>query len=238
MNETDEGKGPRNTPAVVNCDSLEVAQNVIKSMRSLRLGKKNYSQLDSIFLVSTNDLNSVIKKESTTYNSEIRKKQNIEDLLTASLQIPQQPQQSSPVRAPVIQSKTRQIQNDDDDHFLSSDEDDDSPKKGPRSHHQKKNIKPVAPVRNTSNQDDQEDLDLLQDDDDGDLFHGFVPPSSNNKSKSNRKNNELSSSISSNSSQILGDNGNSQGSGLAKKGITIKPGQAIRVNPVRKDKKS
>jgi hypothetical protein len=237
MNETDEGKGSRNSPAVINCDSLEVAQNVIKSMRSLRSGKKNYSQLDSVFLVSSKDLNSVIKKESTTYNTEIRKKQNIEDLLTASLQISQQPQQSSPVRAAVIQA--RQIQNvdDDDDHFLSSDEDDNSPKKGPRSHQRKKNIKPIAPVRNTSNQDDQEELDLLQDDDGDDLFQGFVPPSSN-KSKANRKNNELNSSINSNSSQILGDNGNSQGSGLAKKGITIKPGQAIRVNPVRKDKKS
>jgi hypothetical protein len=204
------------THPVVKLDSFEVAQMVIRSVRCISHGKTNYQSCDrNQTILNSKDLNTLINQKKTEYDSYSERKDHIDQLLTQSI-----PAESHfPLDEKLENLEENCAYSSSDEEIYSKDHGEKKSRVTPVTHTGK-------PVFNPSD----DDL-FLHDDDEEDnaiLFKHFIPPSKDGKNSSVL---EFSSDR----------KGKTHSGDLAlasvKKGIIIKPGQAIRVNPVKKTKK-
>lgn len=223
-------------------ESFEVAQTVITSLRAKRMNKKNYQQYDETDsnnpLINIQDLDSLIQKQKLHHEEFNKNKIKVETLLDQSLVPPSLPSMESPSLYSdnnTINSFEAYNHNESkgryqppptfsshlDDFDEDSDDDLDSQQKQQRmkanhNHQYQGHLKPsAAPIPAADDFFDADD-----DDDEGLFSSDFVPPSKTNRSSQNG--NSLSSSKINSKSDVAAS--------ALKKGIIIKPGQAIRVN--------
>eukprot|EP01031_Cornospumella_fuschlensis_P038605 gene38605-46933_t len=228
---------PRST-FVVGIENIEVASSVIRSLRSSAGSQKRYQQHardDNVLVEGVSQLNTVIGKEKDKIFEENQKQQKISDAITnfdgsmmLSLDSPMGKSTMSGSQH-FTRSPGKQVRSELSD---SDDEKDISSKYVQQKHRRNTNQR--------SNNDDSEDDDLLDNDEDNSaLFKDFVPPSqatsSRSKDLSGSSNKAFTSKLLSGSS--LGGTTAALDSAATKSGITIKPGQAIRVKPSSKNKK-
>lgn len=211
---------------VEGLDSFEIAQQVIHSLRATRMNKKNYQQLeDNLQGIGIQELNTLIQKEKVHYEEYNKNKIKVESMLDQSLQAPsihsvdssilsdyeEKPRYQPP---PLLSSQVDDFDEDSDDELDSQQK-----QQIMKANHQsyQGHLKPTA-SKPTHAADDFFDVD--DDDDEGLFSSDFIPPSKGNRSSESSVN-KAPSKFSSKSDVAVS---------ALKKGIIIKPGQAIRVN--------
>jgi hypothetical protein len=218
-------------------DSSAVAESVIKSIRMLSHGKKHYQQIDPAApLLNSKDLNNIIQVQKVRVTEQQKQKSLVDSMIDSgpSMETTNNHYCNSSIYSSNTIEKPSILQKLDDD-FDSSDEEDNNNKSLKNTN---KKLKETTRTLDYSNQekeydnykvqqhqDDNEDyLNDEEDDEDNEaLFKNFVAPS---RSEGKKKKPTMSSTLPNELNALS-----------TKKGITIKPGQAIRVNPVKKSLK-
>jgi hypothetical protein len=218
-------------------DSSAVAESVIKSIRMLSHGKKHYQQIDPAApLLNSKDLNNIIQVQKVRVTEQQKQKSLVDCMIDSgpSIETTNNNYNNSSIYSNNTIEKPSILQKLDDDDFDSSDEEDNNSKSLKNTN---KKLKETTRTLDYSNQEkeydnykvqhqeDNEDyLNDEEDDEDNEaLFKNFVAPS---RSEGKKKKPTMSSTLPNELNALS-----------TKKGITIKPGQAIRVNPVKKSKK-
>lgn len=205
-------------------DSMEIAQQVIKSLRSQRSTQR--SLLEQPNDLRVRDLNRIIAQEKLVRVKYLEDKDNVDKLLVASL--------IQPVADLSIQSSSKVPQDDhsddsSDEEFGKSMSSYVSQKSSTKSKITNLRDKIVDCRKNDSSLLEKDDFSDLEGSDDEkelqEIFHDFVP--------SNSKNNNFSKTNSSTTVSKGLDLKKSQNFDVVnsslQKGIVIKPGQAIKI---------
>jgi hypothetical protein len=217
-------------------DSSAVAESVIKSIRMLSHGKKHYQQIDPAApLLNSKDLNSIIQVQKVRVTEQQKQKSLVDSMIDSgpSMETTNNNYNNSSIYSSNTIEKPSILQKLDDDDFDSSDEEDNNNKSLKNTNKKLKETpldysnqeKEYQNYKVQQHQDDNEDfLNDEEDDEDNEaLFKNFVAPS---RSEGKKKKPTMSSTLPNELNALS-----------TKKGITIKPGQAIRVNPVKKSAK-
>ncbi|RYH05728.1 hypothetical protein EON65_43920 [archaeon] len=232
---------------VIGIENIEVASSVIRSLRSSASSQKRYQQYardDNILVEGVNQLNTVIGKEKDKILEENKKQQRISDAIAnfdSSMMIsPDSPMGISIVSGsmqssnPYARSPGKQVKSE----LSDSDDEMDTSSKHAQQKQQRNN--------NQHNNNHDSDDDLLDNEEDMTaLFKDFVPPSQASSGRS-KDFSATSSKTYTGKLHPMGTSTNTSGSmtttaaldsAATRSGITIKPGQAIRVKPSSKNKK-